>query len=496
MAPQREQPHGDKDASNDNDDYDNNDGENHRRHHENTVREILHDPLLLTTRDLSGESNGVANVDVNANTTNEAFRTHAATTTSTTNGDGDSDATSTDQLPTYIHMSLIVFLIGGIIYLVLAVWDLASPLDEDDAAATNATISGSHRAIPPIDDWDWYTILTVVAPLMYVLNFVLDIYEIQTNPDGTVNTPYPTGQNIMIPIGLFGVASATDLLGSILYLCYGTDEDKDGDGGSGGLDAAIANATAGLDAAIANATAASEWMQNHTLLEADGVTEDASSTSGFIAFAKYLVDHDILSTVAVHFYLIQAIAALWPGDGKERDAGYSPANNSEPDEHSGTAAAVAASPESFVDEPQNDDNDDATSAASSGGDRDNSLYRAGDALFFIGCIIDVIISYLDVDGMETKHQRMMQVWALVSAVLWFLDAVCYILAGIMEYDKAVAELLLDDFVSNDDAEAADEKHVAASATTSTATATALEGRDPLVAYGQEEHEEEETRIVV
>jgi hypothetical protein len=111
------------------------------------------------------------------------------------------------------------------------------------------------------------------------------------------------------------------------------------------------------------------------------------------------MEDDLLSTLAVHLYLLQAVGAVV----------YAPSTTN-----------------------------------SINNNNNNSQYyyinillllRSGDFLFVLGSLIDVVISYLDLEGMEDSHVRQMQVWALASALLWLADAISYLLADAVEYSR-------------------------------------------------------------
>eukprot|EP00538_Stauroneis_constricta_P000612 CAMPEP_0119547414 /NCGR_PEP_ID=MMETSP1352-20130426/1544_1 /TAXON_ID=265584 /ORGANISM="Stauroneis constricta, Strain CCMP1120" /LENGTH=529 /DNA_ID=CAMNT_0007592337 /DNA_START=360 /DNA_END=1948 /DNA_ORIENTATION=- len=381
---------------------------------------------------------------------------------------GDSSVRSTashEKDEPLIPASLVAFLMGGLLYFVLAIWDLASPLDDDEADVAAAVFSaaadgmdadfdrlrhlidddgvggetvlgGSDSMLPPISRWDWYDILSVVAPLMYVINFVVDIYDMEMNPNGAAHTPYPTGHQMIIPIGLFGIASFTDVLGAVVYLVYYPDDvDVDADHASASAD--------GGDASSIH------------LQHASG------NTVTFTEVMTYLAEYEVLPTLAVHFYLIQAIVALWAAANEDGYSNYWYGSVAAEDGHgveegrmevleplattaqpqmstlgyaNGPAicATTAHRPHPHPHSATAELNTPDVLPSDNAGHRQGALYRVGDALFLIGCVIDVVISYLDEDGMEVSHQRMMQVWALISATLWFADAIIYIVAGIAD----------------------------------------------------------------
>ena len=111
---------------------------------------------------------------------------------------------------------------------------------------------------------------------------------------------------------------------------------------------------------------------------------------------SYGPDH-VPSSVAVHFYLIQAILAVWGGSHYYENR---------------TA---------------------------------NSLLRGGYLLFLVGSLIDVSISYMDASLDE--HIRRMQVWYMVSSSLWLMDALLYILAYFVDHchrQRSVESLVEDE----------------------------------------------------
>ena len=83
----------------------------------------------------------------------------------------------------------------------------------------------------------------------------------------------------------------------------------------------------------------------------------------------------------------------------------------------------------------------------------HTLTSAGDILFFIGSIIDVLISF--VNNPKAPSSRSIEIaWSsLVSAVLWFLDSLLYIFANHLSHD--------DDYyvVESDESESSDELEI-------------------------------------
>jgi hypothetical protein len=101
----------------------------------------------------------------------------------------------------------------------------------------------------------------------------------------------------------------------------------------------------------------------------------------FYGSGSYRLDN-LPFCMAVHFYLIQAILAVWQGS-------------------------------SFY------ENQIA-----------NALQQGGYLLFLVGSIIDVAISYMDA-SMDMPTRRI-QVWSLVSSLLWLMDAILYLVAHFVE----------------------------------------------------------------
>lgn len=75
---------------------------------------------------------------------------------------------------------------------------------------------------------------------------------------------------------------------------------------------------------------------------------------------------------------------------------------------------------------------------------------AGDILFLIGSVIDVVISYFLTPEAALPTLKTMAWWNLASAVLWFVDSILYILAdlaptsyNLRDYEDGLADPLLD-----------------------------------------------------
>jgi hypothetical protein len=66
-----------------------------------------------------------------------------------------------------------------------------------------------------------------------------------------------------------------------------------------------------------------------------------------------------------------------------------------------------------------------------------SMMSAGDILFLVGSVIDVLISYVDNPDTPASWYKFIAWCALFSAGLWFLDSILYILANHFETDESV-----------------------------------------------------------
>jgi hypothetical protein len=101
----------------------------------------------------------------------------------------------------------------------------------------------------------------------------------------------------------------------------------------------------------------------------------------FYGSGSYRLDN-LPFCMAVHFYLIQAILAIWQGCSVFENQ-------------------IAS-----------------------------ALQQGGYLLFLIGSIIDVAISYMDAS--LDMHPRRMQIWSMVSSLLWLIDAILYLVAHFVE----------------------------------------------------------------
>jgi hypothetical protein len=55
-------------------------------------------------------------------------------------------------------------------------------------------------------------------------------------------------------------------------------------------------------------------------------------------------------------------------------------------------------------------------------------YQSADILFLLGSVIDVTLSYFQMPGIDSELETILQRWSVVSATLWLVNSILYILA--------------------------------------------------------------------
>ena len=118
-------------------------------------------------------------------------------------------------------------------------------------------------------------------------------------------------------------------------------------------------------------------------------------------------ENEVLSMVPSHLYFLQAVLAVTVFRDDDEDWALADQNNQDDASSSSSSSSTAT----FV----------------------GQVTQMGDMLFVLGSSIDVTICYLDLEGMEESHVFQMRIWGLISSLLWFLDAICYLYADAIEY---------------------------------------------------------------
>jgi len=108
-----------------------------------------------------------------------------------------------------------------------------------------------------------------------------------------------------------------------------------------------------------------------------------AATCDFLSAVIYVDEktlaHYLPSSLAAHFYVIMAIFALWGRDIPDQTASM-------------------------------------------------RLYQAADALFLLGSLIDVSLSYFRTSSTTSEMQLVLERWSVASASLWVVNSILYILA--------------------------------------------------------------------
>jgi hypothetical protein len=60
-------------------------------------------------------------------------------------------------------------------------------------------------------------------------------------------------------------------------------------------------------------------------------------------------------------------------------------------------------------------------------------YQAADIIFLLGSLIDVVLSYFETPGISSDLKTILQRWSVVSASLWLVNSILYILADTCLY---------------------------------------------------------------